>query len=133
MMISMRWCLQRVQSSVHIKAGDGESTIFIVLGQDHQQPHKMLARSTFRYSRALLSGRRSYSVKKQAKKFNSLMDKIGDENTKESQKTIKVVRMIGAGSIITVICSLLWASSASGPVKEKYEQAPDLSKDVRSS
>lgn len=93
----------------------------------------MLARSTLRYSRALLSGSRSYSVKKQAKKFNSLMDKIGDENTKESQKTIKVVRMIGAGSIITVICSLLWASSASAPVKENYELVPDLSKDVRSS
>lgn len=93
----------------------------------------MIARSSLRFSRVLISGSRSYSVKKQANKFNKLMDKIGDENTKESQKTIKVIRKIGAGSIIIVICSLLWASTLSAPVKETYEEIPVLSKDVRSS
>lgn len=93
----------------------------------------MLGRSTLQYSRTLLSGSRTYSVKQKAKKLNSLMDRIGDENTKESQKTIKVIRIIGAGSVITVLCSLLWASSVSAPVKEKYEQVPDLTKDVRRS
>lgn len=76
---------------------------------------------------------RNYAIKSQAKKFNKLLDRIGDEKTSESQKTIKVVRLIGAGSVITVVCSLLWASSLQAPVKEKYEDVPDLLKDVRRS
>lgn len=93
----------------------------------------MLARSSIRVASGLsLQLKRSYVIKQKAKEFNKLLDKIGDESTKESQKTIKVVRIIGAGSIITVLCTLLWASTLSAPVKETYEEVPDLSKDIRS-
>lgn len=92
----------------------------------------MLPRAAFKCTRVLLlNPHRGYAIKQQAKKFNKLLDRIGDEKTSESQKTIKVVRMIGAGSVITVVCSLLWASTLSAPVKETYEEIPDLSKDVR--
>lgn len=91
----------------------------------------MLARSSFRAgTRASVQFTRFNSVKTKPKSF---MDKIGDEKTKESQKTIKIVRMIGAGSIVTVLCSLFWASSLTAPVKETYEDVPDLSRDVRKS
>lgn len=72
--------------------------------------------------------RRSYASKN---KINTFIDKVGNESTKESQRTIKVIRTIGAGSVIAVICSLIWASSMSAPVKESFEEVPNLSKDVR--
>lgn len=92
----------------------------------------MFSRNFIRPSHScLLLSRRNYAIKQQAKKINLYLDKIGDENTKESQKTIKIVRMIGAGTVITVICSLLWASTLSAPVKEVLPEIDDLSKDVR--
>lgn len=57
-------------------------------------------------------------------------NRIGDENSKESQMTLKIVRRIGAFSIVTVLCLLFWASSMTEPVYEKVEM-PDLKKDVR--
>ncbi|GEQ67690.1 hypothetical protein JCM33374_g1355 [Metschnikowia sp. JCM 33374] len=74
---------------------------------------------------------RAYSVKSRAKSFNKLIDRIGDEKTKESQKTIKAVRMVGAGSVILVICSLFWASSLTAPVKESPVELGNLAQDVR--
>lgn len=74
---------------------------------------------------------RLYSVKSKARELNKYIDRIGDENTKESQKTLKAVRMIGATSIIVVICSLMWASTLSAPVKETPVVVTDLSKDIR--
>lgn len=86
----------------------------------------MFARTATRSSRVGLLTKRTYAAKRKL-----LLDKIGDENTKESQRTLKVVRYIGAGSVITVLCSLLWASSLSAPVKETIVEIPDLKKDVR--
>ncbi|KAM9938793.1 hypothetical protein OXX80_001711 [Metschnikowia pulcherrima] len=74
---------------------------------------------------------RTYSVKTKAKNFNKFLDRIGDEKTAVSQKTIKAVRMVGAGSIILVICSLFWASSLTAPVKETPVDMGNLTHDVR--
>lgn len=88
----------------------------------------MIGRMLTRPAAPLL--RRSYATAK----VKLFIKKVGDENSKESQKTIKVVRMIGAGSVITVLCTLFWASAMSGPtnVRETYVDIPDLSKDIRS-
>lgn len=91
----------------------------------------MFARRALRVTSLQFS--RGYVVKEQTKKLNNLVHRIGDEKTAASQNTIKVVRMIGAGSIIVVLCSLFWASSMSAPVKETYIEPVDLSKDVRES
>lgn len=82
------------------------------------------------HNRFLLS-RRTYSIKDQGHKVNAYINRIGDEKTKESQATIKAVRMLGAGTVIVVLCSLLWTSTLSAPVKEKIPEYQDLSKDVR--
>lgn len=74
---------------------------------------------------------RAYSVKSKAKNLNKLIDRIGDEKTQESQKTIKAIRMVGAGSVVLVLCSLFWASSLSAPVKETPVEIGNLSVDVR--
>lgn len=80
----------------------------------------------------LISGSRAYSVKSKAQSFNKLIDRIGDEKTKESQKTIKAVRMVGAGSIVLVLCSLFWASSLTAPVKESpVVEIGNLAQDIR--
>lgn len=82
-------------------------------------------------SRPTVSALRTYSIRTQAKKINKYIDRIGDESTKELQRTIKIVRKVGGISIIVVLCSLLWASSLSAPVKETAPVVPDLTIDVR--
>lgn len=74
---------------------------------------------------------RQYSIREQGRKINKVLDRIGDDRTSEAQTTLKVVRMVGGLSVIVVICSLLWASSMSVPIKEQHVEHNDLSKDVR--
>lgn len=62
-----------------------------------------------------------------------VIDRIGDENTKESKATLKAVRMFGAGTVIAVVCLLFWASSMSAPVREELVEVRDLAKDIRES
>lgn len=82
-------------------------------------------------SSLLYLSRKNYSIKLLGQKVNKYINRIGDEKTKESQATIKAVRMLGAGTVIVVLCSLLWTSTLSAPVKEKIPDYEDLSKDVR--
>lgn len=74
---------------------------------------------------------RLYSIKGKRQQINRVLDKIGDENSSEAQKTLKIFRTIGGVSVIVVLCSLLWASSLSAPVKETPVEVGDLSRDVR--
>lgn len=91
----------------------------------------MLGRNLAKSTPRLLLSTRNYSIKDQGQKVNSYIKRIGDEKTRESQATIKAVRMLGAGTVIVVLCSLLWTSTLSAPVKEKTTDYQDLSKDVR--
>lgn len=64
------------------------------------------------------------------KRFNNLLTKIGDENSQESIRTMRVIRKVGAGSIIAVMCLMMWASTyVDNPNVELTEV--DLKKDVR--
>lgn len=82
------------------------------------------------YARCLLASARA--LKKQPKtRFGKYIDDIADESTHASQKTLKTVRMVGAGSVIAVICSLFWASSMSATVKEEQANAGNLAQDIR--
>lgn len=73
---------------------------------------------------------RRYSTKPK-NKVSQFIDDIGREETKTSQNTLKTVRYLGGFTIVTVLCSLLWASSMSAPVKETVVDLGDLSEDVR--
>lgn len=73
---------------------------------------------------------RNYSLKSRASSMIASYNRIGDENSKESQTTLKIIRRIGAVSVITVLCLLFWASSMVEPTYEKVE-VTDLKKDVR--
>lgn len=83
--------------------------------------------------RAITLGRigiRNSSWSSKVNQVNKKFNKIGDENSNESKKTLKVIRATGGISIIVVLCLLLWASSYSDiPITKDF--ASDLSKDVR--
>lgn len=74
---------------------------------------------------------RCYARRAPRTRVGQYIEDIGDESTQASQRTLKAVRTVGAFSIVTVICSLLWASSMSAPVKEERVEAGDLSTDIR--
>lgn len=73
---------------------------------------------------------RRYSILDTAKNLNKKLNRIGDENSPESQKTMRLLRKTGGISIIVVFCSIMWASTLNEPVVEEAE-VPDLSKDIR--
>lgn len=73
---------------------------------------------------------RFYSVKSNWSSINNKINKIGQENTKESQNALKTVRFLGGASVIAVLCSLLWNSQYIDQSPEQ-EVLQDLSKDVR--
>lgn len=72
-----------------------------------------------------------FYAKQPKNRVSKFIDDIGKEDTKASQNTLKTVRWMGAITVITVCCSLFWASSMSAPVKEKEVDLGDLTKDIR--
>lgn len=77
------------------------------------------------------SSMRLYSAKGGFKEINRRINRYGEENTKESEVALSVLRRLGGVSVIVVLCLILWASSrVDNPVLEPVE-IPDLSKDVR--
>lgn len=74
---------------------------------------------------------RAYSMKDDLKRFNKRLNRFGEENTKESEVTLRVLRKVGGVSVIVVFCLILWASSrVENPISEPIP-LEDLSKDVR--
>ncbi|CUM50043.1 unnamed protein product [Debaryomyces tyrocola] len=74
---------------------------------------------------------RAYSMKEDFKRLNKRINRFGEENTKESEITLKVLRKVGGVSVIVVFCLILWASSrVENPINEPIP-LEDLSKDVR--
>lgn len=97
-----------------------------------------IALASFRNNRAgflkLQSGinyTRAYSVKGRFKEINRRINKFGEEDTKESQATLKILRKIGGVSVIIVICLILLASTFVDNPDFEPIQVLDLSKDVR--
>lgn len=74
---------------------------------------------------------RAYSMKDDFKRLNKRINRFGEENTKESEVTLRVLRKVGGVSVIIVFCLILWASSrVENPISEPIP-LEDLSKDVR--
>lgn len=74
---------------------------------------------------------RAYSMKDDFKRLNKRINRFGEENTKESEITLKVLRKVGGVSVIIVFCLILWASSrVENPISEPIP-LEDLSKDIR--
>ncbi|CUM47032.1 uncharacterized protein AC631_03013 [Debaryomyces fabryi] len=79
----------------------------------------------------LSQGVRAYSIKTSLKQLNKRINRFGEESTRESEITLKILRKIGGVSVIVVLCLILWASTlVDNPVSEPLP-LPDLSKDVR--
>lgn len=74
---------------------------------------------------------RHYSLKAKFKSVSASIDRVGEEDTRESEVTLKIVRRIGAVSIVAVLCLLFWASSMTEPKYEEVVEITDLKKDVR--
>mmetsp|Transcript_7561 Transcript_7561/g.7499 ORF Transcript_7561/g.7499 Transcript_7561/m.7499 type:complete len:106 (+) Transcript_7561:57-374(+) len=74
---------------------------------------------------------RAYSIKTGLKQLNKRINRFGEENTRESEVTLKILRKIGGVSVIVVLCLILWASTLiDNPVSEPLP-LPELRKDVR--
>lgn len=74
---------------------------------------------------------RAYSMKEDFKRLNKRINRFGEENTKESEITLKVLRKVGGISVVVVFCLILWASCrVENPISEPIP-LEDLSKDVR--
>lgn len=74
---------------------------------------------------------RAFSIKGGFKELNRRINRFGEENTKESDVTLNILRKIGGVSVIVVLCLILWASSrVENPISEPMPLS-DLSKDIR--
>lgn len=73
---------------------------------------------------------RSMSVKTQFKSINKKINKIGEEDSKESKTALSLVRKAGALSVVLVLVSLFWNSSMGAPAPSE-EPLVDITKDVR--
>lgn len=74
---------------------------------------------------------RKFSIIEKSKEFNQYLNKIGEEDSKESESIMKNIRKIGGVSIIVVLCLILWASTLNEPVTVETIERIDLSQDIR--
>lgn len=96
----------------------------------------MLRPTVFNRSAILCRGsiitKRKYVIQQTIKGIKGKIDEVGDEESQASKKTISILRKIGVGSIVVVLCLLGYAALNEKPKIEEKEEELDLSKDIRS-